>query len=253
MSKKPITVYWSEYIDTETDPDWSFLYPNPVSLFKDHFKYKNKNNSNHFFMCPASAEKMKKTLVFNSPLTFGYEYDFTDGKLDFRSINSEGIYAHSVRDSMLTTGPNFKLGLGWSFFASESLEASFTSPFFHKTKYMESCSTIPGNFNIGQWYRPYSLEIQTWSNKGIIEFIENEPLFYVEFKTDRPIILKRYRQTELLSKYSKSCIDTTRMFGLGQTLQSRYSRFGSIGMRQKILNEINKNIVDEDYNKPLYI
>jgi hypothetical protein len=247
MNKKPIIVYWSEFVDLHTDPDWSFLYPNPVTLFRDHFKDKKKESSNHFFMCPASANKMKKTLVFNSPLTFGYDYDFTDGKTDFKSISKEGVTAYSVRDIMLSTGPNFKVGLGWSFFASESLEASFTSPFFHKTKYMESCSTIPGNFDIGQWYRPYSLEIQTWSNKGKIEFIEDEPLFYVEFKTDRPIIIKRYRQTELLTKYTRSCIDTTSMFGLGQTLQTRYNRFKSTSMRGKILDEINNNIIDEDF------
>ena len=246
MSKKPIVIYWSPYIHDHNAPDWSYLFPKPVSLFNDHIKYKNKDSKSHLFMCPASATKMKKTLVFKSPMTFGYEYDFTDGNQHMDKIGKESIYMYLAREAMLTTGPSFKLGLGWSFFASESLEASFTSPFFHKAKYMESCSTVPGNFDIGQWYRPFSFEIQTWSNKGTIDFVEGEPLFYVEFKTDRPIIIKRYHQTELLTKYADSNMKTPEMFGFGQTLKTRYNRFRSIGMREKILHEIEKNVFEED-------
>jgi hypothetical protein len=246
MSKKPIVIYWSPYINDHTAPDWSYLFPKPVSLFNDHVKYKNKDSKSHLFMCPASATKMKKTLVFNSPMTFSYQYDFTEERQELGTQDKQSIYISKEREAMLTTGPTFKLGLAWSFFASESLEASFTSPFFHKAKYMESCATVPGNFDIGQWYRPFSFEIQTWSEKGNINFIEGEPLFYAEFKTDRPIIIKRYNQTELLTKYAHSNMRTPDIFGFNQTLKSKYDRFRSIGMREKILHEIEKNVFEEE-------
>ena len=247
MSKKPIIVYWAPHLDSHPQPDWSFLYPKPVSLFNDHLKNKNKESKNHFFMCPATASKIKKTLVFNSPTTFGYNYDFSNGKKDLSGKYDQNILMYVEREPMLSAGPNFKLGLGYALFASESLEVSFTSPYFHKTTYMETCSTIPGNFNIGEWYRPYSFEIQTWSDKGSIDFIEGEPLFYAEFKTDRPVIIKRYRQTEVLTKYSHACMSSNSIFGLGETLKTRYQRFRSIGMREKILHEINKNLFEEDF------
>jgi hypothetical protein len=229
-----------------SDPDWSFLYPKPTTLFKDHFKNKDKESTNHFFMCPASATKMKKTLVFHSPMSFGYNYDFSDGNQELSASGKQGLLMYPPRDRMLTNGPNFKIGLGYSFFANESLEVSFTSPFFHKTKYTESCSTIPGNFDIGNWYRPFGIEIQTWSNKGNIEFIEGEPLFYAEFKTDRPIVIKRYKQTDALIKYSETCMKTPEVFGLGETLIKKYNRFRSVGLREKILYEIEKNVFDEE-------
>jgi hypothetical protein len=247
MNKKPIIVYWAPYVDSHPQPDWSFLYPKPISLFNDYLKDKRKESKNHFFMCPASALKMKKTLVFNSPTTFGYDFDFSNGKENLNGKYENNLLMYTERDPMLTIGPNFKIGLGYSFFASESLEASFTSPFFHKAKYMESCATIPGNFNIGEWYRPYSFEIQTWSDKGTIDFIEGEPLFYVEFKTDRPIILKRYKQTELLTNYSHACMSTKSIFGLGESLKSKYQRFRSVGLREKVLSEIEKNVFDEEF------
>lgn len=246
MSKKPIVVYWSPYVDDASEPDWSFLYPKPTTLFKDHFKNKDPESTNHLFMCPASATKMKKTIVFNSPMSFGYNYDFSGDKQELSISGRTGLLMYQARPRMLTSGPNFKIGLGYSFFASESLEVSFTSPFFHKTKYMESCSTIPGNFDIGNWYRPYSIEIQTWSDKGNIEFVEGEPLFYAEFKTDRPVIIKRYKNTESLTKFSHACMETPQMFGLNQTLKKKYEQFRSVGLREKILHEITQNLYEED-------
>jgi hypothetical protein len=247
MSKKPITVYWSPYVHNENSPDWSFLYPKPVSVFSDHLKNKDKSSKNHFFQCPATSSKIKKTLVFKCPMTFGYDYDFSGDEKMLNLNTDNGIAMNSIRDNMLSIGPNFKLSLGYAMFADESLEVSFTSPFFHKAKYMENCSTIPGNFNIGEWYRPYSFEVQTWSDKGSINFVEGEALIYAEFKTDRPIILKRYQQNQLLVKYSEANIGTSDLFGAGLSLRSRYEKFRSIGMREKVLTEINKNLIDEDY------
>jgi len=120
MSKKPITVYWSPYLDSMEEKDWSFLYPKPFSLFSDHLKNKDKASKNHFFQCPASASKMKKTLVFNSPMTFGYNYDYSENKQDLEINSSSAILMYGIRDDMLHTGPNFKLALSYSIFADHS-------------------------------------------------------------------------------------------------------------------------------------
>jgi hypothetical protein len=230
-------------------PDWSFLYTNPVSVFSDHLKNKDKSSKNHFFQCPATSLKIKKTLAFKSPMTFGYDYDFSGDSKTLEPNSSTGIQMNVIRDKMLSNGPNFKLSMGYLMFADESLDVSFTSPFFHKATYMENCSAVPGNFNIGEWFRPYSLEVQSWSDKGSINFVEGEPMFYVEFKTNRPIIVKRYQQNQLLQKYADANMGSTQLFGPGQSLRSRYERFRSIGMREKVLTEINKNLIDEDYMK----
>jgi hypothetical protein len=49
-----------------------------------------------------------------------------------------------------------------------------------------------------------------------------------------------------LSSLSNSCIEATLIFGPGQTLKSRYNRFRQVGMRDKILTEIKKNLVEEN-------
>ena len=83
-----------------------------------------------------------------------------------------------------------------------------------------------------------------WDNKGIFEIKENEPLFYVEFKTDRPIILKRFNMNNQLDKIARGSVFSSNLFGKGQTLLSRYVKFNNSGLRDKILKEIKNNLID---------
>ena len=68
----------------------------------------------------------------------------------------------------------------------------FTPPFFQKPGYTQDATILPGEFDVGNWFRPYNFEIQTWSNHGIITLKENEPIFYAEFKTDKKIKLQSH-------------------------------------------------------------
>jgi hypothetical protein len=119
----------------------------------------------------------------------------------------------------------------------------FTPPMFHQPKYTQYGSVCPGEFDIGQWYRPYPLEMQMWGDKGIINLEHNEPLFYAEFKTDKKINLIRYRMTNRLSSYVNHCVDTTNYWGKGLGLQERYNRFKVSSMRELILAEIKDNLI----------
>ena len=76
------------------------------------------------------------------------------------------------------------------------------------------------------------------------EIKENEPLFYVEFKTDRPIILKRFNMNNQLDKIARGNVFSSNLFGKGQTLLSRYIKFNNSGLRDKILKEIKNNLID---------
>jgi hypothetical protein len=247
MSKE-LTVYWAPVLthsfkDVE---DLSFLYPKPETLFKNLSVNKIQTESNSsYFRCPAVANKMKHTLVFKSPMDFSYSYDFSNGKSEVTQTSNVAIGTDILRDQQLTIGPNIAVHLEWIFFAEEEVEAFFTSPYFHEPKYTKSGSAVPAEFNIGTWFRPYVMELQTWNNVGELKFENNEPLFYVELKTDKKINLKRFEYNEKLHGYAKACMNSTFHFGTNQGLLSRYNRFKDIGMREKILTEIKKNLIDE--------
>jgi hypothetical protein len=248
MNKDPINVYWSPRTEQlNNTPDWSSFYPKPKSLFSDVRSHKTDTApSDSLLACPAVSNKFKKTIVFESPMNCLYEYDFTDGKKDIAPKSSSYLGYNALREPSLDLGPNIDFGLYYSFFSDEPLNAYFTPPFFHKSKYTNYGSIIPGEFDIGQWFRGYSFELQMWNQKGEFKLEEEEPLFYVEFKTDRPIHIRRFNTSSLLLNYTIENALSTQIFGRGQSLLTRYNRFNKVGMREKILTEIKKNLIEEE-------
>ena len=244
--KKPIVIYWSPGIPLEEE-DASFLFNKPKTVFKDLLQYKDKNNSDeNIFGCPAFSNKYKKMLTFTSPMSCEYVYDFSNGKDEIFSVHDHFMpLFKNTRPDMFTYGPNFRLNLGPLFFSEEPLVMTVTPPYFHKPGYTKYGTVVPGEFDIGQWCRPLSFEIQMWENSGTLEFTEGEPLFYVEFQTDRKIELRRFTYSPLLGRYVKGSTGTTNLFGKGKGLTKRYERFKNIGMREKVLTEIKKNLINE--------
>jgi hypothetical protein len=240
---KPINVYYAP-VFTENQ-DWTFLYPKPKILFNNLLDYRTEESNPHSMLsCPALSNKIKKILVFESPMSFKINYNWNNRSID--PVTKNYINAEYIREPSFNFGPCICFSLGYIFFAEEDLDAYFTPPMFHKPMYTKYGSVIPGEFNIGKWFRAYNFEIQTWSNFGSVEIEEDEPLFYVEFKTDKPVNLYRFNMTNRIYEYSEANVRTTDLFGRGQSLLSRYARFEKVGFREKILTEIKKNLIEED-------
>lgn len=228
----------------EGEGDWPYLYPKPNILFKE---LRDKRNSegygDNFLFCPAVTDKFKKTLVFENAMPSKYEYNFKNGQKIIDPISETYLAAESVRDPSITTGPTIKFGMNYIFFADQPLDASFTPPYFHKPGYSKHGVVMPGEYNIGKWFRPYIFEVQMWDMAGEFE-IGEEPIFYVEFRTDKKIKFNYFNVTPALYHYAVSSIQVTSLFGKGQTLAERYLRFAKVGMREKILTEIKKNLIE---------
>lgn len=242
-----LILYWSNAACYEIDgKDWTFLYQKPTILYDEVFNDKlKKKTESTFFTCPAVKERMKRTLVFKSPISSGYSYKTIEEKTIVEPLSKSFLETFIVRDQFLETGPTIDFALAWTFFTEEeSLEALFTPPYFSKPKYMQYGSIIPGKFDIGQWFRPYHAEILMWNKDGEIHFEEDEPLFYLELLTDKNIVIKQFEYTTKLFHYDEACVDGNKIFGRNQTLFSRYKRFNNTGMRKKILKEIRENLLD---------
>jgi hypothetical protein len=57
--------------------------------------------------------------------------------------------------------------------------------------------------------------------------------------------MKKFNLTEELDSYIQSSVNTTNIFGRGQTLLKRYERFKNVGMKEKIITAIKKNIIED--------
>lgn len=243
-NKNSINLYWSDGTDSETE-SWTFLSKKPTSLFLDLNSRKNPNKNN-FLSCPAISNNFKKTLVFTNPLTSSYYYDLES--ITAKNENYLGVTGgkkDNGRDPSLNCGPIYRFFTSAIFFSDEPLDAFFTPPYFHKPEYTKYGSCIPGEFDIGQWYRSFQFEVQMWNPSGEFHLKEDEPLYYVNFKTKKQINLYRYNNSKKLINYENDCVGVTNFFGRGQSLIQRYERFKQVSLRGKILTEIKKNLIDE--------
>ena len=246
MKEKPITIYLSDgSTSIEGESDWSFLYPKPTNLFSDLSKERAVGiKTSSFLTCPAFSSITKKIIQYKSPMDLSYEFDFRDQENQIIKPLIEKYIAFDYRPKSLEVANSILLELKYYMFADEPLEVMFTAPYFAQSKYTQYATVIPGKFDIGNWFRPYNFELQPWDTKGEIHIKEDEPLFYAQFQTDREINIKKFSMNKELMNMVNACVQTTDLFGIGQSLLSRYNRFKNIGMREKVLVEIKKNLIE---------
>jgi hypothetical protein len=240
--KKPITVYWSPGTSY-----WNMLYPEPKTLMKTLINNRSENRGPlSFFNCPSFTNKNNKIYSFAFPMTCGYEWDYSDfDNRYFRPTNPNSpiIGYQELRPPTINNSPQITFNLSYLFFCEESLEATFTPPYFSKPNYTKNASVAPGTMDIGQWFRPYPIEITFWEEKGNIMFENNEPLFYVEFLTDRPVVLKRFMPTDKILEYSNACAQSSSEIESKVPLIDRYKRFNETKMNKLIMKEIKQNLI----------
>ena len=246
MSKQtPLTVYWCPTWDHyATSNNWNMLYADPTTLHKELMSVRNKDNSRGYFACPAVTNDTKNTLVFKSPMDMHYSYTTdSEGKVsfEFKSKTWLGIEQHRPYTTLI--GPTLRMAYQITLFSEEPLVAKFTSPYFHEPKYTKYGALIPGSFDVGQWFRPFNAEIQTWSPNGEIIIEKDEPLLYVELQTDRHIDLKRANFSDELSKHVFSCTQDPFYVEANVPLVNRYRRFKESRQREIVLKELKKNLI----------
>jgi len=247
MDKKPINVYWAPRFFIKDDGDWTFLYPKPKTLFHElKENQSDPTNKRSYFFCPATSERLKKTLVVNNSMACSYEYSTNGVETKVNPLSPEYLNFEILRSPAVDFGPTFAFAVKYLFFADEPLNVELLPPYFHKPKYTNYGTVIGGEFDIGNWFRSMNFEVQMWENNGKIVFEENEPLFYFNFKTKRPVLLHRFEVTDKIIKYTEANMGYHTIFGKSIPLAKRYERFNKVGYREKILTEIKKNLIEED-------
>jgi hypothetical protein len=246
-----ITVYWAPASsqDTEYHHELNMLYPDPYNMFTYLVsKRSDFDQTISMLTCPAFKEKMKKTFVFKNSIYSHYSYETDDsGGVNF-AVSQFSPPISRQRLPGLVFGPTVVIETPYIFFADSDLDVSFSQPTFHEQGYTKYGSIIPGKFNIGSWFRPYTIEIQMWNKNGELIIKEDEPIFYTEFLTNKKIKLVRFKYTKKLATYAQHCVDAPAIFGPNLPLINRYRKFKESRMSDLILKEIKENIVGE-YNE----
>lgn len=199
---KPIEIFWSPAAFSTDQEQWNILYADPQPVFSIFSQEKNPG----ILKCPATRQTSKNLFRFNS--NFADKHIFEPGFLE--TINqqqtnnyfaSKGLIAlRKERESSLAGYIDIMYNLSWLFWSPEPLLARFSAPYFPAISPTKNALLATGQFDIGKWYRPWRLDYHIPLNAKSFIIEKNDPLFFLEFFTDRKIIFRRYLLTpELLN------------------------------------------------------
>jgi len=251
-NKDPIIVYWAPHSIPDDDSivgNWNMMYHEPTNVFKHwtEFDIKTDDSRNDSFIkCPAFKNLTKNMYFWPWPFDSSYSYEagFGDSsQVQVNPLSQSFVAAFPPRDQSMTVGPSIEFAYKLHMLAEEPLEVMLTGPYLQKAEYQKYGFLTSGQFDIGQWFRTINVEIQMYGNKGEIHFKKNEPVFYLNFLTDRKVIFKRFELTSEIDTYSRKCVTAKSMFGQRLPLTESYKIFNKSRTRDILIKKIKENLI----------
>lgn len=247
-NKEPITVYWSPAQFLLDQESWNFVYQEPRSVSKDFYDNLHKNTDSS--RCPAARFFYHNIFSINS--TIEDKFTFPPGLLEdmyysddihVRLPVNSNVAIEKTRQNEMRGHVNLSYNLAWFFFSEEEgLTMRFSAPYFPASSPMKGAKLASGAFDIGSWLRPVNLEYYVPIDVDEFVLEEDQPMAFVEFETDRPVILKRFNMDNRLANIVSEIVESDR-YGFLRNLKDRYKLFKKTRMREIILAEIKKNLI----------
>jgi hypothetical protein len=253
MSKnETIEVYWSPATYIPEQESWALLYPEPLPVFADLVKKSTPKNK--FTTCPAVKNTLKNVFALRAAIDDTHTLDprqlkqMAKSESEYQTIESPDGFLplQKPRASSIEGFIDVTYHMRWLFFASEPLEMRLSAPYFPANSPTEGALFAPGEFNIGKWYRQINLDWHIPVDSTSFSVKADDPLAFIEFKTDKKIVLKRYNLTQSLMNLAFEASDSSRRMGKFKTLVERYKQAHSAKIPQLVLSEIRKNLVEEE-------
>lgn len=244
-----LIIYWSPVPFDPERESWNFLYPEPQNLYSELID--RTTNSSPIRFCPATKSNMKKIFSFKSNIDDFI--DLTEYPLenldrarqdnDFLPFKSK-VFLKKARKSSYPGYINVSYNLGWFFFASEPVVARMTAPYFPATTPTEGSLFATGEFDIGQWFRPFNLDYHIPYDAKSFNVKSGDPLFFLEIFTDKQITFKRFVANDMIKNMSFEMAEAPSRYGPLDKLINRYRMFNSSKSKEILLTQIKKNLVE---------
>lgn len=240
-----ITVYWAAPAVPKgtynTPLSYSFAEPtNVLNVLRGNKTKASQPQSS--FSCPAHNSMLKNVYSVNSIQNYTFDLSEAHATTNWPFFNRLFDFV-SPRQCSLEGYSDIEPTYSWLFFATEPLVARFTSPYLPAISPAEGSIMVCGEFDIGQWYRPFVLNYMVPKHTPYLTIIKNDPLFFVEFKTDKNIIFKQYEVNETLSTYANRCLRSPVEVGKSYTLEPRYEWLNETITAGAIIDKIERSLV----------
>ena len=244
-----IIVYWgmyegkqhgsSEYMLEITEPQ------NIFSLIKD-FKNKitptNKSSASNILACPAIYYYLKNIFVVKCPL----DIDISVQNNEIVTTDRNQIFFDNhIKAHDVSTG-FFQLKIPFFFFTEEeSLKVRQSGSLYANTDIENKLHTICGEFDIGNWFRDFSVAYVCKEQPCNIKIQKNDPLYFLEFFTDKKIIFKQFYFNEELLTCAYYCLlhkNSNNRLPILSYFTYIYDIFKRSQLKSRILKNIKNNL-----------
>lgn len=244
-----VVIYWSPVPFDPEHESWNFLYPEPQNLYSELID--RTTNSSPIRFCPATKSNMKKIFSFKSNID-----DFIDlSRHSLENLDqnvSDNVFLPydskvSLKKARKSSYPgyiNVSYNLGWYFFASEPVVARMTAPYFPAVTPTEGALFATGEFDIGQWFRPFNPDYHLPYESKSFNVKAGDPLFFLEIFTEKQIVFKRFVTNDIIKNISFEMAEAPKRYGPLDKLLNRYKMFNSTKTKEILLDQIKKNTVE---------
>lgn len=236
-----VIVYWAYFAIPERNTFASLMSNPPVPVLKTLPKlgYKDAPGRN-YISCKALSNLYKNTFLVTSPIDANIYINHQD---DMCFAVGENSIFFNPKTKAFEDMSRVDLDFSYIFFAEESLEMVQTPTFLHKTNFSENAYVASGSFDISKWFRPIEPAFIFWKDRSELVLKKDDPLFYVDFRTNKKVILKRFNITAEILEIVRGSLayrDANPM----SSLQDLYKRFTDSKRNKKVAQIIKENLID---------
>jgi hypothetical protein len=195
-----------------------------------------KDGVDSYRSCYASQGFFKNTYVLNNGINLSVTVS-DDGQM---VTPNDGFVL--PRLSAYNNQHTITIDYAWLFFTQDNIELAVYPPYLHNPTTAKHGAVHAGAFNISKWIRPIVPQYTLWEGVNTFEAKANEPLMYLDFKTDDRIQLQHFELTPEIYEIvagSASFKDLKHK----TVMQELYNRFTRSNRDKRLLQLIKQNLL----------
>jgi len=249
VKQKPIIIWWG--VNTsEKAYEEGIRAEEPIPILKKFLiEYAGiDHESTHLSRCPAILDELQN--VYGVKPYYDYRLN-----IDANDYISAVDYDQKFFDShiLVRSEKIISFSTNHIFFApyEKSLLISQIAPSLEDNEIANSTITIPGQFDIGKYFRTLDYAFIIKKKTTSIKFLRNQICFYVRFHTTRPIVFRQFFWDKEINEYYHPMMAVKRNKYMndpvGTILSYYYKLFDKFQFKKKIIKIIEKNLTNKGY------
>jgi len=238
--KDTVIVYWTARTIPERQTYAHMLWGPPTPVIKTMPDGSPFGKDGNYRSCSALVPLLKNMYTFIHPLTHSAT---VSGDMLSPTIVAT-LDAWMSRMSALNNRYSLDYDFSWLFFSEEPLTIKVTPPYFHNTSASKTAFISSGVFDISKWFRKITMSYILWEGENTLNITEGDPAFYIEFLTNKKVILKQFECVPELSSISEQVAGVSRFNMSNKTLEYRYDKFIKSNRHKRVLKLIKDNLLE---------